>query len=94
MGISRDTVKYVANLAHIKLSAKEEERLSKQLKQIINFVDKLKEVDISSVEPTSHILSISNVFREDRISESLALEDVLNNAPQTKDGFFVVPKVI
>lgn len=94
MGISRDTVKYVANLARIKLSTKEEEKLSKQLKQIINFVDKLKEVDISSVEPTSHILSISNVFREDRISESLALEDVLNNAPQTKDGFFVVPKVI
>lgn len=94
MGISKDTVKYIANLARIKLKPKEEEKISKQLVEIINFIDKLKEVDISNCEPTSHILPISNVFREDKSSESLPVEEVLKNAPQRKSNFFVVPKVI
>lgn len=94
MAITKDKVKYIANLARIKLNQKEEEKLSKQLEDIIRFVDKLKEVDVSSIEPTSHILPISNVFREDKLSESLPLKEVLKNAPQSKEDFFVVPKVI
>ena len=94
MGISKDIVKYVANLAYIKLRRREEERLSKQLEDIIRFIDKLKEVDISLIEPASHILPISNVFREDKSKESLTVKEVLKNAPEKKKDFFVVPKVI
>jgi len=92
--ITTKTVRYVANLCRIKLTAKEEEKLSKQLKKILDFIDKLKEIDISSIEPTSHILPLSNVFREDKLSESLPVKEVLKNAPQREEDFFVVPKVI
>lgn len=94
MAIKRNTVRYIANLCRIRLNQKEELKLSQQLEEIIRFIDKLKEVDISSVSPTSHILSLSNVWREDKLSESLSIEEVLKNAPQSKENFFVVPKII
>ena len=94
MGISKDIVKYVANLSYIKLNRKEEEKLSKQLEDIIQFIDKLKEVDISLIESASHILPISNVFREDKLKESINVKEVLKNAPEKRKDFFVVPKVI
>lgn len=94
MTIKKDIVRHIANLCRIKLTPKEERKLSKQLEEIIRFIDKLKEVDISSVSPTSHILSLSNVWREDKLSESLSIEEVLKNAPQSEENFFVVPKII
>lgn len=94
MAISKEIVEYVAHLARIELDAKELEKLSQQLKGILDFIDKLKDVDINNISPTSHILPINNVLRQDEPAASLSAEKVLENAPAKRDKFFVVPKVI
>ena len=94
MAITEDTVKYVAQLARITLAPKELEKLSQQLQGILDFIDKLKKVDVKDVAPTSHILPVNNVLRDDTPSESLASDKALENAPQRQGNFFQVPKVI
>ncbi len=94
MAITKDTVKYVAQLARIELKAKELEELAGQLQEIINFIDKLKKIEIKNIPATSHILPMSNVLREDGPQESLAADKVLKQAPQREGDFFGVPKVI
>jgi aspartyl-tRNA(Asn)/glutamyl-tRNA(Gln) amidotransferase subunit C len=94
MAITKDTVKYVAQLARIELKAKELEELAGQLQEIINFIDKLKKIEIKNIPATSHILPISNVFREDKPQESLAEDKALKDSPQREGDFFGVPKVI
>lgn len=94
MAITKETVKYVANLARIELKPKELERLSQQLKDILDFIDKLKGIDIKDILPTSHILPINNIFREDTPVKSLPGDKALENAPQKEGNFFGVPKVI
>jgi aspartyl-tRNA(Asn)/glutamyl-tRNA(Gln) amidotransferase subunit C len=94
MAISKDTVKYVAHLARIELAPKELEKLSQQLKDILDFIDKLKKIDIKDINPTSHILPINNVFRDDILRKSLSSDKALENAPQEEKGFFGVPKII
>jgi len=94
MAISKETVQYVANLARIELEADELDKLARQLEDIISFIDKLKELDIEKVAPTSHILPVNNVLREDSPAKSLPLEDALANAPNRQGNFFNVPKVI
>lgn len=94
MSIDKDTVKYTAHLARIELKPEELETLSGQLKDILGFIDKLKKLDIKDIIPTSHILPIHNVLRQDMPGESLPIEKALKNAPQKKDNFFVVPKII
>ncbi|MBU4560918.1 Asp-tRNA(Asn)/Glu-tRNA(Gln) amidotransferase subunit GatC [bacterium] len=92
--ITKRDVEYVAKLARLKLSEKEKEKFTKQLDQILKYVDKLNELDTEKVKPTSHVLPLKNVFREDRVGESLKVEKVLENAPEKAKGFFKVPKVI
>jgi aspartyl-tRNA(Asn)/glutamyl-tRNA(Gln) amidotransferase subunit C len=94
MAITKDTVKYVAHLARIDLAPKELEKLSQQLKDIIGFIDKLKKLDIKDISPTSHILALNNVFREDTAHKSLPIDKTLENAPLKQGNFFGVPKVI
>ena len=94
MAIDKDTVKYVAHLARMKLTDEESDLLSRQLEDIVNFIDKLRELDVTKVKPTSHILPVKNVFRQDKPAQSLNTEQALNNAPKQKDNFFIVPKVI
>jgi len=94
MAIDKDTVKYVAHLARIRLNDEELDLLSRQLKDIVNFIDKLKELDVTKVKPTSHILPVKNVFRQDSPAQSLTTKEALSNAPLQKEDFFVVPKVI
>ena len=94
MEINANTVKYVANLSRMELKDDELSRLAVQLKDILDFIDKLNQLDTSKVDPTSHILDVSNVLRADQQKESLAIEKVLGNAPDKKDSFFEVPKVI
>lgn len=94
MAIDRDTIRYVAQLSRIELSPKELDKLSGQLKDILGFIDKLKKVNISQIKPTSHILPLSNVLREDSPGKSLPSEKTLANAPDKEGNFFVVPKVI
>ena len=94
MAIDKDTVKYVAHLARIRLNDKELDLLSRQLEEIVKFIDKLKQLDIKGVKPTSHILPLSNVFREDEVRSCLDIKAVLGNAPSQKKDSFIVPKVI
>ncbi len=94
MEITKDTVKYVANLSRMELSAEEIETLAVELKDILGFIDKLEKLDVTKVSPTSHILSLNNVLREDSTIESLPVKEVLKNAPAAEGGFFSVPKVI
>ena len=94
MAITKETVKYVANLARIELKPQELEKMSGQLKDILGFIDKLGKVDIKNISPTSHILPINNVLRNDQPQESLSADKALENAPQREGNFFVVPKII
>ena len=88
-------LKHVARLARLHLTEDELRFFESQVAQILSFVEKLNEVKgLENVEPTSHPLSISNVFREDRVGPSVEIEAFLKHAPQAKGRFFQVPKVI
>jgi len=94
MAISQDTIKHLAHLARLELKAEESHTLVTQLKDILDFIDKLKQLDTAKTAPTSHILPINNVLREDNPGKSLDIAKTLENAPQKDGDFFVVPKVI
>jgi len=94
MPISKEDVLKVAHLARINLSEEELRLFPGQLEAILDFIDKLKQLDVSSVKPTSHVLGIKNILRADTPKESLKKEDVLKNAPESAKGHFKVPKVI
>lgn len=94
MAIDKETVKYLAHLARIDLGPEELEKLSLQLQEILDFIDSLAKINTSSVLPTSHILALNNVFREDIPKKSLSSEQALTNAPSPEGNFFVAPKVI
>lgn len=94
MSISREEVLHVAHLARLEFSDKEVELFTTQLADILNYVAKLNELDTTDVEPTYHAVPLSNVFREDEVNPSSPVEEVLANAPERENGFFVVPKVI
>ncbi len=94
MSISREEVLHVAHLARLEFSEEEVELFTTQLADILNYVAKLNELDTSQIEPTYHALQLSNVFRDDEVKPSYTVEEVLSNAPEKENGFFVVPKVI
>ena len=81
-------------LARIELTPEEEQRLAPQLGEVLQYVEKLNELDVSDVEPTAHATPLSNVIREDEPRESLSQEEALRNAPKTANGLFVVPKIV
>ena len=87
-------VKYVANLARVALSPAEEEKLSAQLGNILSYIEKLKELDVSQVEPTAYAVPLINVFRSDEIQPSISNEEALRNAPAKANGLFLVPKIV
>ena len=87
-------VKYVAHLARLALTPQEEQKLSQQLGNIIGYIEKLKEVDVSGVEPTAHAFPMVNVTRPDETQPSLSNEEALRNAPAKANGLFIVPKIV
>ena len=87
-------VQYVAHLARLKLSPEEEQKLGTQLGDILGYIEKLKQVDVSGVEPTAHPFPLVNVTRPDEARPSLPHEDTLRNAPQQTNGLFAVPKIV
>jgi aspartyl-tRNA(Asn)/glutamyl-tRNA(Gln) amidotransferase subunit C len=87
-------IKYVAHLARIALTPEEEKRLSSQLGGILGYIEKLKELDVSGVEPTAHAVPLTNVTRADEKGESLSQDDALKNAPAKANGLFIVPKIV
>ena len=94
MSISKETIDYVAHLARIELQPKELDKLARQLETIVDFIDRLKELDINNISETTHILPINNVVKSDQPADSLPAEEALVCAPEKKAGFFVVPKII
>ncbi len=94
MIITQGTVKHLAWLARIKLDQEELEHFAKQLDRVLGYIDKLKKIDVSKIEPTSHVLSLKNIFREDKIGKSGSSNEVLTNAPSVDNNFFKVPRII
>ena len=87
-------IEYVAKLARIDLGSQQKKKLTRQLSDILSYVEKLKELDISSVEAMSHVLSLQNVFRQDKAGPSLSVDKALGNAPSKEGNSFSVPKII
>lgn len=92
--ISDETIEYVGILAKLELSSLEKEEARRDMARMLDYIDKMNELDTKGVEPMSHIFPVSNVFREDVARESGGLEMVLANAPEQKDGAFKVPKTV
>ena len=94
MGITIEQVEHVATLAKLHLSEQEKADYTRQLGDILTYIEKLEELDTSDVEPLSHVMDVTNAFREDTPGKSLSREEALANAPETDGKFFIVPKVI
>lgn len=93
LAITKAEVEHVANLARLTLTEEEKDQFTDQLNRILQAAEKLKELDTNGIEPTSHVLPMANVMREDEVRPSLPLEKVLLNAPDQKDGLIRVPAV-
>lgn len=87
-------VKYVAHLARLALSPEEEKTMGAQLGNVLDYIEKLKEVDVTGVEPTAHAFPLVNVTRADQTRPSMSHEDALRNAPAQANGLFIVPKIV
>lgn len=94
MKITIKEVEHVARLARLELTKEEKEQMRAQLDSILSYIEKLNELDTSAVEPTSHVLPMKNVFREDEVRPSLPQEEALANAPERQDLFFRVPRIL
>jgi aspartyl-tRNA(Asn)/glutamyl-tRNA(Gln) amidotransferase subunit C len=94
MKITRKEVEYVAHLARLQLSPEQAESFTARLDEILNYFEKLKELDTTNIEPTSHSIPMVNAFREDKVRPSLEIEEALQNAPEKEGGFFKVPRII
>lgn len=94
MSIETKDVEHVAKLARLNLSDEEKLMFTEQLNAILQYADKLNELDTEHVAPTTHVLHLSNVLREDVVQESLPAEKVFRNAPDEEDGQFKVPAVL
>lgn len=87
-------VKYVAHLARLAVTPEEEKKWGEQIGQILGYMAKLKELDVTGIEPTAHAIPLVNVTRPDEVRPSISNEDALRNAPVTANGLFMVPKIV
>ena len=94
MKISRNEVEHVARLARLALQPEELEALTGQMDAILDYVDKLNELDTEGIEPTAHAVPMENAFREDLVKPSIGIERAQQNAPEKDGSCFKVPKVI
>ena len=92
--ISDETIEYVGILAKLELSEEEKEQAKKDMANMLDYIDTLNELDTSGVEPMSHVFPVHNVFREDVVTNGDTREEILANAPESKDGAFVVPRTV
>lgn len=90
--ISDETMEYVGILAKLELSSEEKKRAKEDMAKMLDYIDTLNELDTSGVEPMSHVFPVHNVFREDVVTNGDEREEILANAPEAKEGAFVVPK--
>ncbi len=94
MKVTLEVVEKVAQLSKIALNEEDKIKYSNEISQILDYVEKINELDTSQVEPTAHILDIHNVYREDKSGRSIDVEILMKLAPKHKDQFIVVPKVL
>lgn len=94
MKITLQEVEHVARLARLALSEEEKEQMRSQLDRILGYIEKLNQLDTAAVEPTSHVIPMTNVYREDAAVPSLSREEAMENAPDRHEGFFRVPRII
>ena len=92
--ISDETIEYVKILAKLELSEEEKEQAKTDIGRMLDYIDKLNELDTSGVEPLSHVFQVSNVFREDVVTNQDERERILKNSPARKDDSFKVPKTV
>jgi len=92
--ISKEEVLHVANLARLDIDEPSIELFAEQIGKVLEYVDTLNRVETTDVEPTSHAISLSNAFREDKVQPALDRDTALSNAPVVEDGFFLVPKIV
>ena len=90
--ISDETIEYVGILAKLELSGEEKEAAKRDMGRMLDYIDKLSELDTSGVEPMSHVFAVQNVFREDIVANGDESDKILRNAPEAKDNMFLVPK--
>ena len=86
-------VEHVAKLARLELKKKEKELYTKQLGDVLKYVDQMNEVDTTNVKPMSHAIDFVNVMREDKVVYEQTKEELMSNAPEEENGFFKVPKI-
>ena len=94
MAATEFDIQYVAHLARLHLTPNEEKKLAAQLGGILDYIEKLKKLDVTNVEPTAHAVPMINVTRPDEIRPSLPHDDALRNAPARANGLFIVPKIV
>lgn len=92
--ISDETIEYVGILAKLELSGEEKEQAKKDMGSMLDYIDKLNELDTSGVEPMSQVFPVNNVFREDVVTNGDEHEKILANAPEEKDQSFKVPRTV
>ena len=92
--ISDEMIEYVGILAKLELSGEEKEQAKKDMGRMLDYIDKLNELDTEGIEPMSHIFPIQNVFREDIVTNGDERKKILSNAPAVKEGSFKVPKTV
>jgi len=94
MTLSAEEVRKVALLARLELDDDEIERQTRHINDLIARFEALQEVDVTGIEPTSHSVPLVNILREDVVKPSLSRDEVLANAPESRDGCFIVPRIV
>lgn len=94
MAVSTEEVHYIAELARLRFSEEEEDHMARQMSRILDYMEKLNELDLTGVPPMSHVLDLHNVFRPDEAEQRIARDEALSNAPDADGAYFRVPKVI
>ncbi len=92
--ISDETMEYVGILAKLELNGQEREQAKKDMEEMLDYIDKLNELDTDGIEPMSHVFPVNNVFREDEVTNGDGREQALANAPEVKENCFLVPKTV
>lgn len=92
--INKDTAYYLAKLCALKIDENEADRYSKQLNDIIEYAQKLNELDTDNIDPSFHATNVETLMREDQPAESAARENILNNAPDKEGSSFAVPRIL
>jgi len=92
--LSKEDIGQIAHLARLELTDEETDKLTGHMNRIMEYFAELQALDTEDVEPTSHVIPIENVLREDMARPSFSTEDIVANAPEERDGCFVVPRIV